>query len=350
MTDQQWQTLVSMVKGESRGPLPAAFIVDSPWLPNWAGVSILDYYADEGVFFDANMRAIRTFPDAIMLPGFWSEYGMCTEPSAFGSVSMWGENEFPFAKKVVRNVADIDALERPNPRTDGLLPFVIKRLARLQPRIEAEGHRIRVAVARGPLNIASFLMGTTEFLLTLRTDPEATHRLLSQVTDFLVDWIAWQRECFPSIDGLLVLDDIVGFISRRDFEAFGLPYMTRVFDTDVTVKFFHNDAPCKACAPFLPGIGINLLNFGVQHTLAEMRTWTENRITLLGNLPPRDVLAQGTADDVVRGVKEMLAGLGDDTSRVIVSCGGGMPPGVPTDNIRAFIDTVRAFTGAPVAV
>jgi len=350
MTDQQWQTLVSAVTGGTRGPLSTAFIIDSPWLPNWAGVSILDYYADEGVFFDANMRAIRTFPEAIMLPGFWSEYGMCTEPSAFGSVSMWGENEFPFAKKIIRNVADLDTLERPNPRTDGLLPFVIKRLARLQPRIEAEGHRIRIAVARGPLNIASFLMGTTEFLLTLRTEPEATHRLLSKVTDFLVDWIAWQRECFPSIDGLLVLDDIVGFISRRDFEAFGLPYMTRVFDTDVTVKFFHNDAPCKACAPFLPGIGINLLNFGVQHTLAEMRTWTDNRITLLGNLPPRDVLAQGTRDDVVRGVKEMLAGLGDDTSRVIVSCGGGMPPGVPTDNIRAFIDTVTAFTGAPVAV
>jgi uroporphyrinogen decarboxylase len=350
MTDQQWQTIVAMVRGESRMPLPTAFIIDSPWLPNWSGTSILDYYADEQVYFDANMRAIRTFPDAIMLPGFWSEYGMCTEPSAFGSVSMWGENEFPFAKRVLRSAADLDTLELPNPRTDGLLPFVIKRLARLQPRIEAEGHRIRMAVSRGPLNIASFLMGTTEFLLLLKTDPGAAHRLLSLVTDFMVDWIAWQRECFPSIDGLLVLDDIVGFISGRDFETFGLPYLTRVFDTDMTVKFFHNDAPCKACAPFLPGIGINLLNFGVQHTLAEMRAWTDNRVTLLGNLPPRDVLAKGTPADVARGVQDMLAGLGDDLSRIVVSCGGGMPPGVPTCNITAFIEAVNSFSGAAVGV
>jgi uroporphyrinogen decarboxylase len=166
----------------------------------------------------------------------------------------------------------------------------------------------------------------------------------------MVDWIAWQRECFPSIDGLLVLDDIVGFISGRDFETFGLPYLTRVFDTDMTVKFFHNDAPCKACAPFLPGIGINLLNFGVQHTLAEMRAWTDNRVTLLGNLPPRDVLAKGTPADVARGVQGMLAGLGDDLSRIVVSCGGGMPPGVPTCNITAFIEAVNSFSGAAVGV
>ena len=27
-------------------PLPVGLIVDSPWLPGWAGVSMLDYFAD----------------------------------------------------------------------------------------------------------------------------------------------------------------------------------------------------------------------------------------------------------------------------------------------------------------
>jgi hypothetical protein len=40
---------------------------------------------------------------------------------------------------------------------DGLLPFVLNRLKLAQPHIEAAGHKIRFAVARGPLNIASFL-------------------------------------------------------------------------------------------------------------------------------------------------------------------------------------------------
>jgi len=342
MNDQQWETLVNVIRGEKLPAPPTGFIIDSPWLPRWAGSSVLDYFTDESVFLENNFKAVRTFPEAIFLPGFWSEYGMCTEPSAFGAVSVWEENEFPFAKKVIRSVADAERIEKPNPRKDGLLPFVIKRLEHIQPEMEKAGHRIRFAVARGPLNIASFLMGTTEFLTAIKTDPDPMHRLLGIIAEFLEEWIAVQRERFTSIDGILILDDIVGFISRRDFETFGMPYLKKAFSADVTVKFFHNDAPCKASAPLLPGIGINLLNFGVQHTLVEMKEWTGDRIALLGNIHPRDILAAGTPEDVRRAVNETLDAL-NDHSRLIVSCGGGMPPDVPTENIRAMLSAVNKW-------
>ena len=141
MNDQQWNTLVAVVRGEALSPLPCAFIIDSPWLPNWAGHSILDYFTDNRNFLEDNLKAIRTFPETIFLPGFWSEYGMCTEPSAFGSVSIWGENEFPFAKKVLLSPSEVERLERPDPRKHGLLPFVIKRLQHLQPEIERRATR-----------------------------------------------------------------------------------------------------------------------------------------------------------------------------------------------------------------
>jgi uroporphyrinogen-III decarboxylase len=342
MNDKEWNTLVSVIRGETLPALPTGFIIDSPWLPNWAGNSLLDYFTDERIFLENNFKAIQTFPKTMFLPGFWAEYGMCTEPSAFGAVSVWEENEFPFAKKILRSPADVERLEKPNARRDGLLPFAIKRLKKLRPEIEKSGHKIRFAVARGPLNIATFLMGVTEFMTALKTDPELMHRLLAITTDFLVDWIAYQRECFPTIDGILLLDDIVGFISRRDFEIFALPYLKRAFSVDVTIKFFHNDAPCKACAPLLPEIGINLLNFGFQHTLTDMKNWTGNKITLLGNIHTREVMAAGTPADVTRSVVEMIKAL-EDRSHLIVSCGGGMPPGVPTENIEALISAVENF-------
>jgi len=344
MNVQQWDALVAAVRGEDVRPLPVAFIVDSPWMPNWAGRTILDYYTDDRVFLEVNLAAIHAFPNAIMVPGFWSEYGMCTEPSAFGSVPVWGENEFPFAKAVLQSPADIERLEQPDPRKHGLLPFVIKRLVHLEPQIQAAGHQIRFAVTRGPFNVASFLMGNTAFLTALKTDPDAAHRLLSIVTNFLVDWIAWQRECFPSIDALLVLDDIAGFVGARDFEAFGLPYFKRTFATDVTIKLFHNDSPCRACAPYLAGMGVNLLNFGVQHTMTELRSWAGESVTLMGNVAPRDVLAAGTPDDVAGAVQKLLAEV-DGQRRIIVSCAGGMPPGVPACNIEAMVNTVAAHAG-----
>jgi uroporphyrinogen-III decarboxylase len=343
MNDRQWELLLAVIRGESLRPVPTGFIIDSPWLPNWAGHSILDYFVSERVFLEANFAAIEAFPETLLLPGFWSEFGMCTEPSAFGAVSRWERNEFPFAKKLLHSVEQIDHLEPPDVRRDGLLPWVIERLRRLQPEIERAGHKIRFAVARGPLNIASFLLGTTEFLLALKTDPDRAHHLLGIATDFLVEWLGWQRECFPTIDGILLLDDIVGFVGPGDFKVFGLPYLERAFASDVAVKFFHNDAPCKVAAPFLAEAGINLLNFGIQHTLSEMRAWTGGSITLLGNVPPRDVLAGGTPEDVARSVATILTPL-EDRTHLIVSAGGGMPPGAPTENIRALCRAVEELT------
>ena len=86
-----------------------------------------------------------------------------------------------------------------------------------------------------------------------------------------------------------------------------------------------------------------MLNFGIQHTMAEMKSWTNNRIALMGNIPPRDILANGSPADVTRCVRELLNTL-DDRSRLILSCGGGMPPDAPTENIKALISTVEEMT------
>ena len=112
---------------------------------------------------------------------------MSTEPSAFGAVCTWEENEFPFAKKLLLAVEDIDRIVKPNPKKDGLLPFAIKRIKHFQSEIEQAGHKVRFAVARGPLNIASFLMGTTEFMLALSEDTERVHQLLAIISDFLAE-------------------------------------------------------------------------------------------------------------------------------------------------------------------
>jgi len=266
---------------------------------------------------------------------------MCTEPSAFGTKCRWTANELPFAEKIIKTISDLNSLEKPNPRTDGLLPFVIGRLREYQKRIESAEHRIRFAVSRGPLNIATFLMGTTEFLMAIRTNPDEIHAFLTLITDFIVDWLRCQKECFPSIEGIFILDDIVGFLGPQDFQSTALPYLKQVFGClDVPVRFFHNDAQGLVSAGFLKEIGVNLFNFSFEHSLADMKARTGGKVTLLGNIPPRDVLAQGTPEDVTRAVTAAIEPL-SDRSRIILSCGGGLPPAVPSENITAFIAAVR---------
>lgn len=340
MSDQQWDILKRVINGEKFDPLPIGFIIDCPWLPNWYGVRIIDYFSNDQLWLDANLKAIKEFPDVMFLPGFWSEFGMCTEPSAFGARCTFPPDEFPHAHIVIKSSDEIDTLIDPDPRTDGLLPFVLNRLKIAQPKIEEAGHKIRFAVARGPLNIANYLMGTTEFLMAMISEPERADKLIRKITNFLKNWIELQRETFPSIDGIFLLDDIIGFIGEDEFKTFGLPYFKELFDTDVTVKFLHNDAPCKVSAPYLPEMGINLFNMGFDITLNELKDLTKNEVTLLGNIPPRDVLAAGSIQDVTKTTTDLIKTLAN-RNRVIMSCGGGMPPGVKTENINAFINAVK---------
>ena len=63
MTEKQWNDLLKVVNGEILSPLPAAFIIDCPWLPNWYGINILDYFTNDQLWLDANFKAINTFPE-----------------------------------------------------------------------------------------------------------------------------------------------------------------------------------------------------------------------------------------------------------------------------------------------
>jgi len=340
MTAKQWEILVSAVNGKKMTDVPIGFIIDCPWLPNWYGIDILDYFTNDQLWLDANFKAIDTFPDVIFLPGFWSEYGMCTEPSAFGAKCIFHKNEFPFADKIIHTFEDVDSIVEPNPETDGLLPFMLNRLVQAQPQIEKRGHAIKFSVSRGPLNIATFLMGVTEFLTMMMMDPDRTHKLLRVITNFLHKWHDLQRKTFPSIDGILLLDDIVGFIGEAEFKEFAFPYFKELYDNKMTLKLFHNDAECEASVAYYPELGINLYNPGIYTHINKLFEMTSNKLTILGTIPPRDVLASGTKTDVENSVKKLLSEV-SDKSRLLLSCAGGMPPHVSTENIKAFINAAK---------
>jgi len=207
--------------------------------------------------------------------------------------------------------------------------------------MEKHGHQIRFTVARGPLNIASFLMGTTEFLIGLRSEPDKIHQLLEIITCYLTDWLRLQKQSFDTIDGIFILDDIVGFCGQPDFVEFASPYLSRVFNAfPASVRFFHNDADGRVCAPYLPQIGVNLFNFSFLHSLSEMKMWTKNQVVLVGNIPPRDTLALCSPQEIAAQTRLALDSV-EDTSRILLSAGGGMPDGVDSQQIRAFIDAVQ---------
>jgi len=341
MRNSSWNDLVALIEGGKLKYNPVGFIIDSPWIPGWFGISNIDFYSSDEQWLKSNLKAVNSFSDIWFMPGFWSEYGMCTEPSAFGARLIFREKSLPHAEKILSGIEEADSLPQPNVKTDGLLPFMINRLKNNQKAIIKADHQIRFAISRGPLNIASFLMGATEFMLAIVMDPDGTHRLLKNITNFICNWLSWQKECFPSIDGVLILDDIIGFVGEVEFKEFVIPYFNKIFNsTGAKVRFLHNDAEGLITAKYLTEMGINMFNFSFNHSLSEIRNLAGSNVVLVGNIPPRDVLACGTPEQVKAAVIKAFGEI-HDYNRIIWSTGGGMPPDVNNNNIRAFVDAVK---------
>jgi uroporphyrinogen decarboxylase len=184
-------------------------------------------------------------------------------------------------------------------------------------------------------------MGTTEFMMSLAMNPEEAQQLLDKITVFICDWIAYQKECFPSIEGIFVLDDIIGFVGEEEFRQFVIPSFKKIFSSiDAKAKFLHNDAQGLITARFLKEMGINMFNFSFEHTMTDLRDLSGPEAILVGNIPPRDVLAAGTPQQVKEAVIDAMGEI-KDHSNIIWSCGGGIPPDVKSENISAFIETVK---------
>ena len=343
MKDNEWDNLLSVIDGKVMTPLPVGFYYDSTWIPFKANIDMLDYYMDDELWFNINLDICEEFKDAMFFPGFFSEYGMCSEPSAFGARCSFPQNDFPFPKKCIYTVDQIDHIQTPNPVTDGLGPLMLNRLKRKQEKIQNAGHKIRFSVSRGPLNIASFLMGTTEFFTEMVVNSNQIHKLLETITDYLIQWHKLQMQTFDTIDGMYVLDDLIGFIGEEHFKEFCYPYYKELYNFDVSVKFLHNDADCRVSAPYLPDWGVNLFNMGFSIPLNELQTLTKNKVTLLGNVPPRDVVELGTPRQVKAAVHSLIDSL-ENKSRIILSMGGGIPPKVKNENLHAFIQAAKERT------
>lgn len=341
MTPSQWDTFQRCARGEPMAAPPVALIVDSPWLPGYLGISTLDYLFDPAVWLEANLRVCREFPEVIFLPGFWAEIGMTAEPSAFGCrVSLYPDRT-PDAHHVIRGMDELDRLPQPNVLTDGFLPLLLNQYRRLEPRIREAGHRVKMVAARGPLTTATHLMGVTEFLLALKVQPAATHRLLKLTTRLTREWLAAQAEALSEVEAVLVLDDIPGMISARDYDEFAHPYLKEVFDAfPGAVKVFHNDTDNPVAYPRLPDLGIHVFNFTHEQPLSKVRELVGPDLCLLGNVPPLDVLAKGTPDQVNAAARACCEQVPEPRG-FILSAGGGTSPGTPGDNIRALAAAVR---------
>jgi len=341
--DTNWQTFKTAAQLGTPSEIPVALIVDSPWLPGWAGIDTRDYFLFPEKWLEINQRLQTRFPGAVWVPGFWVEFGMAAEPSAFGAKIRFFSDQPPAIEPLHADLSFWAQAKPINPLEDGLMPLVLRLYQKIDTRLSAEGTPIRMVAARGPLAVASWLVGITPLMEGIVMQPTETDKLLTTVTTSLINWLQAQLDCLSYPEGILLLDDLVGMVSPRSYKAQIEPHIQRIFAAfEGLIRIYHNDTPCPKLLEPLAEAGFDVFNFSHKTDIAEVKAKMGHRVALMGNVAPLDLGVRGTPEEVYAAATDCLQ-KATPGGGMILSFGGGVSPGTRPENIDALLRAAQDY-------
>jgi uroporphyrinogen-III decarboxylase len=174
-------------------------------------------------------------------------------------------------------------------------------------------------------------------------NPNEVSRILDTMTTSIIRWLHAQLDALRQPEGIMLLDDVVGMVSRSHYEDLIHPHLRRIFDEfDGLIRVYHNDTPCPHLLESLAEANFDVFNFSHEVDIGEAKAKMGHRVALMGNVSPLDVGVRGTPADVARWARECLD-KGAPGGGMILSFGGGVSPGTPPENIDALLETAREW-------
>ena len=81
------------------------------------------------------------------------------------------------------------------------MPLILRLYEHIEERLQAEGLGIKMVAARGPMTLASWLVGVTPLMMGVATDPGAVTRLLEVTTTTVIRWLQAQLDRLRQPEG-----------------------------------------------------------------------------------------------------------------------------------------------------
>ncbi|XP_051556314.1 uroporphyrinogen decarboxylase isoform X2 [Myxocyprinus asiaticus] len=177
--------------------------------------------------------------------------------------------------------------------------------------------------------------------------PEASHKLLSQLTDVIVEYLLGQVKA--GAQALQVFESHTGCLGPVEFKEFSLPYLRdiarRVKDKikesgldNVPMIVFAKDGHYGLEDLSESGYEVVGLDWTIDPSSARVRTG--GKVSLQGNMDPCALYA--TKARISEIVKRMLEGFG--TKGYIANLGHGLYPDMDPENVAAFVDAVHTHS------
>lgn len=332
------------MSGEEVDHLPYAYMGPEPVIANIMGYTTSDMENDFDLYCEIIERRIEKYKTHGISIGL----GLRTIGYACGSKASYPVNgvdhveeyRFPHGYEL-----DVDALEMPDPYDNEVLTPMLEMAKKLRERFPDEPI---TTSATAPMSAATGLRPVEALLKDSRKNREEFDKLMDFCNEASFKWArTFIDEFGESAIGIADPVSCADILGPRQFEDLSYPYLKEMVDTFYEISgkkpTLHICGHTKAIWPYLKELDIAAFSVDNWEDIGECADFFGDACTVVGNVPPTDIMGIGTADEVVESVKTCIKKAADADNGYIINQGCGLMHTTPEENMAAFLYAVRKY-------
>jgi uroporphyrinogen decarboxylase len=263
--------------------------------------------------------------------------------SALGGKIKWREVGAPdLENHFVSSEEDLAKLRISDLDKDETINTVKKALR--QTRAKIGDTYVVTMTAWGPFTLGARLVGEESMMKATFKKPAFVEKVVNFATDLLIH-LYEPIVVDKTLEVISLADPTASgdLISRKQFEKFAVPYLKK-FTNWARSKGVHTLVHiCGNTTDRLdlfPLTGASCISLDHKTDIAKAKEALHGKMCFGGNVDPVKVMLNGTVQDVEAACKDIIQKAGTDGGFVLMP-GCDIPPTVPYDNIRKFIQVAH---------
>lgn len=244
----------------------------------------------------------------------------------------------------VRNIEDLDQFRFINILQDARIQSYIKTVEMMKLGLPEEV--LTGAYIIGPVTLAGLLCGAEQMAMDSVLDPDKLEVLCSFATSVIQDYS--RALINAGADLLCILEPTGVILGPEQFERFSTKYVRHIIEN---YKYAGVDTIYHICGnsmhlvEAMAASGVAALSLDSPEAGIDLRRAAElagENVVVIGNVNPTAVMKDGAAEDVRNACRKLLEDM-REYPNFLMSTGCDLPPGVPPENLHAFMQAVREF-------
>lgn len=279
------------------------------------------------------------------------EYGLHGVGMALGSEMTDPEDAVPaIIKYILEDLDDVDKLDMSKLELKNDKAFQL-HLEAAKLIIEKIGHEVPTGVLiSGPFTAAASIYKTENLLRATRRNPEKLHRLINFCNEAL------KMICKEFIkEGVLILlcDPIASgtILHQKQYREFVLPYTIELMKEIHEAKgmvCYHICGDTTSIVSDMVKSGCDMLSIDNRVDLEYTKQMVGDKVPILGNVDPVEILYLGNQEDVDLAVKNCIQKGYDSPCGYILASGCDLSGNLPLENIDQFMESARKYGKWPL--